>query len=816
MNFFSVLIRILTIAIAFCILAGFVNSTERQARELNSGTIFTSEGWTIETQSGPGRLTIKHEGLGTILCDVQLNLEADGVLQELKQWNVEISGPRTITSSSRSGETGGPDRLLVRTIQPSSTWIFEPTRDCLRISSTAPGAVLTGQAPVSSARGLARLLDSDGAPVTWQGTGECAGTYGGAYTRIPSFLPRENPECMYFTLGQAGGSVFHSMFDRETNTAIRFTPQTRFSERAVGGEQLEFTMPLPGPGLVRLVPDYYTKVLGVPRYAPLDLSIFDRAPTVWCSWTSYFPDVTEDDIVKNTDWLAKHLAPYGFQYIQIDDGYDRIPGQFGPEGHHWIDHWNKNKFPQGPEWIAGYIKSKGLRPGLWLVPNGYAGAVEDHPDWYLSDKEGGYIRVYNTPALDASHPEVLGFLQELFGTLGGWGFEYYKFDGEFAVPAYAPRVDLTRRHDPTADPLETYQRRLAVIRKAVGPHTFVEGCPSGTPLNGIGHFNSYFNGQDVYNNWQGMFALFSSINANTFLNRMLVYVMPGEGVELGRLMSVEEAARKRSPRVIDNAREREDPMIGIGVTPAQARTLVSVVSLTGVSYPLAGVMPELPPERLQLLQRTMPTMPIAPMDLFSRGTEADWARFRHVRADDLIHHFPEIFDLKVAAKSGTYDVVALPNWRSDPVTKTVSLSRQLGLDAGEKYVAFDFWNQTLLGVVSDRMFVEVEGHDTRVVLVHRLLNRPQLIGTSRHITGAYSIQDLSWDAASITLQGLSEIVPGEDYTLFIHLPPGAPATSTPMASTGGNPIPVRKERKGDLLSVSFKSPESPVTWQVKF
>ncbi|MCX6873260.1 MAG: hypothetical protein NTW21_05550, partial [Verrucomicrobia bacterium] len=162
------------------------------------------------------------------------------------------------------------------------------------------------------------------------------------------------------------------------------------------------------------------------------------------------------------------------------------------------------------------------------------------------------------------------------------------------------------------------------------------------------------------------------------------------------------------------------------------------------------------------------------------------------------------------------DVVALPNWRSAPVTKSVSLSRQLGLDAGEKHVAFDFWNQALLGVVSDRISVEVEGHDTRVLLVHRLLDRPQLIGTSRHITGAYSIQDLSWDAAGNTIHVLSDVVPGEDYTLFIHLPPGAPATSTPTASTGGNPIPVRQERTGDLLSVSFKSPKSPVAWQVKF
>ena len=75
-----------------------------------------------------------------------------------------------------------------------------------------------------------------------------------------------------------------------------------------------------------------------------------------------------------------------------------------------------------------------------------------------------------------------------------------------------------------------------------------KGCPSGTPLNGIGHFNSYFNGQDLYNNWQGMYPLFSSINANAFLNRMCVYVMPGEGVELGDLKSSHKRIATLTPR----------------------------------------------------------------------------------------------------------------------------------------------------------------------------------------------------------------------------------------------------------------------------
>jgi hypothetical protein len=149
------------------------------------------------------------------------------------------------------------------------------------------------------------------------------------------------------------------------------------------------------------------------------------------------------------------------------------------------------------------------------------------------------------------------------------------------------------------------------------------------------------------------------------------------------------------------------------------------------------------------------------------------------------------------------------------VTKSVSLGRHLGLDSDAQYVAFDFWNQALAGVVSDKISVEVAGHDTRVLLVHRLLDRPQLVGTSRHITGAYSIGKLSWDAAGNTLRGVSEVVPGADYTLFIHCPQGATAV-TATASGGGQAVPVRQEAKGNLLSVSFKSQQSPVDWQVGF
>lgn len=63
---------------------------------------------------------------------------------------------------------------------------------------------------------------------------------------------------------------------------------------------------------------------------------------------------------------------------------------------------------------------------------------------------------------------------------------------------------------------------------------------------------------------------------------------------------------------------------------------------------------------------------------------------------------------------------------------------RINLQDGHRYVVFDFWNQKLLGVFSDAIQIDIEGHDTRVLLIHPLLNRPRLIANSRHVSAAYS------------------------------------------------------------------------------
>jgi hypothetical protein len=682
----------------------------------------------------------------------------------------------------------------------------------LTISTTTAEGVLTGEAPATQDRIVARLLDPQGVPVTWVGTDEVKNGYGGSETRNPSFLPRRNSEVMYFALGQVASSNLHSLFDRKTDTVINFSDQTLMQRNRQDMDLLDVTIPVPGNALIRLVPDYYTKTLGAPFYVPYDDSYFRQPPMVWDSWDSCYEDVREEDIVREADWIAANLKAYGLEYVRLDDGYDR--GKSGE--HYWIEKWNQEKFPHGPQWLTDYIKAKGLHPGIWIVPNAYAGAAEEHPDWYLRYKDGKIVRDYDTPAVDSTNPEVLSFLKKLFTTLDDWGFEYYMFDGEHALPKYVPGVDLDRLYDKSIDPLVAYRNRLKLIRETIGPKRFVEGCPAGTPLNGIGYFDAYFTGQDLYPSWQGMYPMFSSINANAFLNYIVVYVMPGEGIDVEPPMTVEEAKQKRYPSVVATARTREEPMVGFGTTMAEARTAATYIALTGVVYTVSSILPELPEERVKLLKMTLPTMPILPIDLFSRGTDAKWDTFKHTTPDDYIHNYPEVLDVKVNAQSGVYDVVALTNWRSWTTHRELSFADKLGVDPEASYVVFDFWAQKLLGVFKGKMAVTIEPHDTRVLLIHPLENHPQLVGTSRHITGAYSIQGMEWDGAQNRLRGTSETVSGDAYTLWVYVPKGVSISQVGARTKGNAEVPVQHELSGNSLRMTFAGQPEPVQWEVEF
>ena len=84
------------------------------------------------------------------------------------------------------------------------------------------------------------------------------------------------------------------------------------------------------------------------------------------------------------------------------------------------------------------------------------------------------------------------------------------------------------------------------------------------------------------------------------------------------------------------------------------------------------------------------------------------------------------------------------------------------------------------------------------------------------MTGVPSILELAWDASSRSLHGSSETIPGEDYTLFVHVPEGTTLSGAEASTAGSRDVPVRQDLAGRLLKVSFPGQPGTVAWRLEF
>src|SRR5581483_7629785 len=259
---------------------------------LGSDAVFADDvslarfGWTVIADPAAAQLSVRHEKLGVVLDKVEFKVAVNGEFVRLQKWQAENQGD---------------NRMVIKTLDPATAWHVDLSETEVRISSTSDKAVLAGRAPAPSERMIARLLDPEGTPVVWSGTAEVAHSYGGGYTRHPSFLPRRNPECMYFALGEVPAAGFHSLFDRRTDIAIDFAEGASLTRDPGNIDMLTVSIPVPGSTFLRLLPGYFTNPLGAPFYVPYNDASYPTAPMVWSSWTSYYEDVREDDMTRNAD-----------------------------------------------------------------------------------------------------------------------------------------------------------------------------------------------------------------------------------------------------------------------------------------------------------------------------------------------------------------------------------------------------------------------------------------------------------------------------------------------------------------------------------
>jgi len=550
--------------------------------------------------------------------------------------------------------------------------------------------------------------------------------------------PGENRDIVQLSIGRVTSLRCNALFSPSLDQARVFEgPHVAIELRDDG-----YWVKARGPLTVRVHKDFMKTERGVKWFRPLDKSAFARAPAGWCSWYVYWQGVTEEEVVKNTDWLAENLRQFGCEFVQIDDGWQGV-GHGGGENRDWYV-TEATKFPHGMKWLASYIRDKGFKPGIWVIP--FSTSNEElfrrRPELFLRRKDGTSIgetinaetgkleidwcgRYYVDPTGEFGP----AWFRDLFHMLClTWGYDYVKIDGQGGLRGACDGWH-DRLADPTPGPDEAYRAALHEIKAVMGPRRFLLNC--GGQYDSCGYCEGVRTGGDVGPSWQGMQPAIRATMSQLYKNNLCFWTDP------------------------DVVCVRPRGSNGSSLSFDQSRMWASLLGITGQLLMASDKMHELPDEYVELYRRVFPVADIRPMDLYPLGGN------------------PRVFDLRVAEPGvGQWDVVGLFNWNANGSAEVELSPRELGLPLA-RYLFYDVWEKQLLGVSNAALRVSLPPTSCRVIAVRRFENHPQIVGTSRHITqGADDLLAAAWDGEAMVWSGRSLVVGGDPYQVRFSLPPG--------------------------------------------
>jgi hypothetical protein len=581
--------------------------------------------------------------------------------------------------------------------------------------------------------------------------------------------PGHDAEVVQLAIGPATSMLCNAIYSPASDQALVFeADDLAFEPLAQGG----FSIRTAGPVALTLLDDYMRKHRGLAWFQPLDRSAFPRPPSGWCSWYEYYLAITEDEIVKNVDWLEQNLRRFGLDWVQVDDGWQGVGRGYGSNRDWFVT--CAADFPRGMGWIAEYIRSHGFRPGLWLIPNTQSDRAmfEAHPDLFVRRADGSSVGETAQPVpepldpdhdgkwtlwngrylLDPTSPKAPAYFERLFRMLcEEWGYEYLKFDAQESNRQLYGQW-RSRLADSSLDSERVMRLVSEPARRALGPRGFLLNC--GAQYTSCGVCQGIRTGGDVdlRTGWSGMQPAITATMRWLYLNTIAFYTDP-------------DGLCVREPLAMD-----------------QARLWTTLLGITGQLLMASDKMYTLAPDRVGLLRRVFPVADIRPMELYP--------------LDDAKR--PAIFDLKVRRPGlPEWDVAALFNWSDREPRQFEIAPTRLGLE-GSEWLCTDGWTGELLHSGDGRIELEVAPAACRVVVWWPRLGRPQFLGSSRHLTqGSDDLERMEWVTDRSELRGRSHVVGGDPYRLRFHVPEGWATEPQPGLATRGPLAELTIEREAN-------------------
>jgi hypothetical protein len=592
--------------------------------------------------------------------------------------------------------------------------------------------------------------------------------------------------------GPADSLLNDSLFDADRDMLLRLNgAKTAITTRdAQAGGSTEFQAELAASILkpessaitIELLPDYYRSRY-VPKYQLIDRKRCPKAPTGWMAWNIYFDSATENDNLAEARVGAQYLKPFGLEFWSIESWQENSPKLPVSNFHNLTMRASPEKFPHGMKWLADQIRELGLRPGIWTVSFGTGDEefYKQHRDWFLHDAKGQPMMNWNGRfVLDPSQAAVRKFTEDTHRTMSAeWGYEFFKTDGMsgrnqgYSAHFFErPEVRAAFR-EPCDNP---YGLWIEALRRGIGPDRVLLACQGHYTGPEVAWADASRIGGDIVHcpdppDWACYLHQARATQSQLFVNNILWYNDP------------------------------DTLMVGDFASMDVARLATTVVALPGQLTFFGDKLTKLSPERMRLLQQTLPVCDVRPLDL--------------APLDEL----KPVWDLKIRRPFASWDVVSLFNWSDQPTTLQVSFA-QLGLDAAKEYLVRDFWSGEFLGPRKDLIELRLEPHSNRLLAVHAALDRPQYLATDRHVSqGGVELNNMAWNQERAELVCTFNLVEKDPLTATFHVPPsfafaqataeGATVEKTSAPSPSLLSVTLRRETPGEAkLRLAFQPSKS--------
>ncbi|HVZ78988.1 MAG TPA: alpha-galactosidase [Gemmatimonadaceae bacterium] len=676
--------------------------------------------------------------------------------------------PAQVTTADTAGPPNAP--AMVETVGDTVTLTYGGKRILwARLQGHARELrVLVDTASDGAITQVLKWTSRDGSRLEFLGSVSASGEFiAGATDPEPNALP-----VVRNSVGGSFNRLNRAVYDRRNDWVISVDQPAQV--RVIAGDSSTIGLFASGFEVaVRFRPRFYQEHRGLRFYRPWTYDVWHESVAGWTSWFAYLDKVTEADIRRTADVLSAALRPYGYEYLQIDDGYERDP--IGTPAN-WLN--ANDKFPSGLAGLRAYIASRGLRPALWtnvsFQDSTWAWA---HQQDFVASPDGGPAHGnWVGYVMDGSRAQALNdLITPVYDSLARMGWTYIKLDALRHLRYEGYNSHASAFHARGLDRAQVFRDVVQAVRDAIGRHTFLLACWGIRPeLAGL--VDAVRVGTDGFG--YGGFAQYNSFN---------------------------------------NVVWRNDPD-HIQLAAPDGYRAATLASLTGSLLMLTDKPEVYRSPRVEIAKRTAPVLFTQPEQFY----DVDPSRSVHLADADvsLSGSGPRPLDadqrltvplylLDISIGRDRWSVLA----RTSDADSVIQLSA-LGLDPGVKYTAFEFWSRRYLGVIDTALRPgRVDPRlGVQVFCLKEARAYPWVIATTRHVTGGGpDLQDIQYDAGMLV--GTSAVVAGDPYELYVRVPKGYVLRDVQV--NGAKYLGTRTH--GELRVVRLRADTSgQATWRLRF